>query len=95
MVKSVNREIHQNQDLNRGGNLLEAKVRRTFRGKAYIESFKGKMRDELRNRAIFTALQEAKILSINGGQNIIIFDPTTPRVTNHRYPETVLVGTST
>jgi putative transposase len=28
----------------------------------YIESFNGKMRDELRGREIFTTLQEAKVL---------------------------------
>ena len=29
----------------------------------YIESFNGKFRDELRNREIFTTLQEAKVLT--------------------------------
>ena len=32
------------------------------RGNGYIESFNGKMRDELLNREIFTTLTEAKVL---------------------------------
>ena len=40
----------------------------------YIESFNGKLRDELLNREIFTTLEEAKILIEEWRGNIMRFD---------------------
>ena len=42
----------------------------------YIESFTGKLRDELLNREIFTTLLEAQVLTRTGSRTTIRSDPT-------------------
>ena len=49
----------------------------------YVESFNGKLRDELLNGEIFTSLQEAKVLLKSGVESTIRPDHTVHWATNH------------
>jgi len=57
----------------------------------YIESFNGKLRDELLNREIFTTLEEAKVLIEQWRKDYNQIRPHSAR--NHRppAPETILI----
>jgi hypothetical protein len=55
-------------------------------GCGYIEFSNSKSRDGLFDKETFKTLQEAKVLLIDGVENIIIFDPTVLRITDNRDP---------
>ena len=61
----------------------------------YIESFNGKMRDELLNREIFTTLEEAKVLINQWRREYNQIRPHSAKNYRPLTPETVLVGTTT
>lgn len=58
----------------------------------YIESFNGKMRDELLNREIFTTLEEAKILIEQWRREYNQFRPHSAKNYRPPAPEAVLIG---
>ena len=58
----------------------------------YIESFNGKMRDELLNREIFTTLEEAKILIEQWRREYNQFRPHSAKNYQPPAPEAVLIG---
>jgi transposase InsO family protein len=58
----------------------------------YIESFNGKMRDELLDREIFTTLEEAKILINQWRREYNEFRPHSARNYQPPAPEAILVG---
>lgn len=58
----------------------------------YLESFNGKMRDELLNRELFTNLKEAKILIANYRQEYNTFRPHSALGYRPPVPESVLVA---
>ena len=59
----------------------------------YIESFNGKLRDELLNREVFTTLEEAKVLIEGWRQEYNQVRPHSARNYHPPAPETVLVPT--
>ena len=61
----------------------------------YIESFNGKMRDELLNREIFTTLEEAKVLINQWRGEYNHIRPHSAKNYQPPVPEAVLVGTTT
>jgi transposase InsO family protein len=61
----------------------------------YIESFNGKMRDELLNREIFTTLEEAKVLINQWRGEYNHIRPHSAKKYRSPAPEAVLVGTTT
>ena len=61
----------------------------------YIESFNGKMRDELLNREIFTTLKEANVLIEQWSQEYNHIRPHSSLGYRSPAPETRLVGTVT
>jgi transposase InsO family protein len=61
----------------------------------YIESFNGKMRDELLNREIFTTLEEAKVLINQWRGEYNHIRPHSAKKYRPPAPEAVLVGTTT
>jgi len=60
----------------------------------YIESFNGKMRDELLNREIFTTLEEAKILIEQWRREYHQVRPHSAKNYRPPVPEAVLIGTT-
>ncbi len=60
----------------------------------YIESFNGKMRDELLDREVFTTLEEARILISQWRREYNEFRPHSARNYQPPAPEAVLVGTT-
>ena len=61
----------------------------------YIESFTGRMRDELLNRELFTTLHEARVLIANWRQEYNAFRPHSALGYRPPAPEAVLVGGTT
>ena len=61
----------------------------------YIESFNGKMRDELLNREIFTTLEEAKVLINQWRGEYNHIRPHRAKKYRPPAPEAILVGTTT
>ena len=61
----------------------------------YIESFNGKMRDELLNREIFTTLDEAKVLINQWREEYNHIRPHSAKNYRPPVPEAVLVRTTT
>lgn len=61
----------------------------------YIESFNGRMRDELLNRELFTTLHEARVLIANWRQEYNTFRPHSALGYRPPAPEAVLVGGTT
>jgi transposase InsO family protein len=61
----------------------------------YIESFNGKMRDELLNREIFTTLTEAKVLINQWRREYNQIRPHSAKNYRPPAPEAVLAGTTT
>ena len=61
----------------------------------YMESFNGKLRDELLNREVFTTLMEAKVLIEKWRQEYNTVRPHSSRRYRPPAPETVLVATLT
>jgi len=61
----------------------------------YLESFNGKMRDELLNRELFTTLKEAKILIANYRQEYNTFRPHSALGYRPPAPEAVLIMATT
>ncbi len=61
----------------------------------YIESFNGRMRDELLNRELFTTLHEARVLIANWRQEYNAFRPHSSLGYRPPAPEAVLVGGTT
>ena len=59
---------------------------------SYIESFNGKMRDELLNRELFTTLKEAKVLISNWRQDYNQFRPHSALGYRPPAPEALLVA---
>jgi len=60
----------------------------------YIESFNGKMRDELLDREIFTTLDEARILINQWRKDYNEFRPHSAKHYQPPAPEAILVGTT-
>jgi transposase InsO family protein len=60
----------------------------------YIESFNGKMRDELLNREIFTTLEEAKVLINQWRREYNQFRPHSAKNYRPPTPEAILIGTT-
>jgi len=60
----------------------------------YIESFNGKMRDELLDREIFTTLEEARILINQWRKDYNEFRPHSAKHYQPPAPEAILVGTT-
>jgi putative transposase len=61
----------------------------------YIESFNGKMRDELLNREIFTTLEEAKVLVEQWRREYNQIRPHSAKNYQPPAPEAILIGIST
>ena len=61
----------------------------------YIESFNGKLRDELLNREIFTTLDEAKVLIEQWRKEYNQIRPHSARNNRPPAPETILAMTTT
>jgi transposase InsO family protein len=61
----------------------------------YIESFNGKMRDELLNREIFTTLEEAKVLINQWRGEYNHIRPHSAKHYRPPAPEAILVGATT
>ena len=61
----------------------------------YIESFNGKMRDELLNREVFTTLIEARVLIKQWHQEYNHIRPHSSLGYRPPAPEAVLIGTTT
>ena len=61
----------------------------------YIESFNGKMRDELLNREIFTTLEEAKVLINQWRGEYNHIRPHSAKNYRPPAPEAILVGATT
>jgi putative transposase len=60
----------------------------------YIESFNGKLRDELLNREIFTTLMEAKVLISEWREEYNRFRPHSSLNYRSPAPEAILIGTT-
>ena len=60
----------------------------------YIESFNGKMRDELLDREIFTTLEEAKVLLEQWRRHYNQVRPHSSKKYRPPAPEAVLIGTT-
>ena len=61
----------------------------------YIESFNGKMRDELLNREIFTTLEEARVLVEQWRREYNQIRPHSAKNYQPPAPEAILIGVST